>query len=86
MLKFDIPSKMKVDQNPFRKGQSMVDLVPPKEKIRVLTSASVKKAATVDPEMQISAEEFEMIKKREKKKRVDMHQGVHRRQLLRSQE
>lgn len=69
MLKFDTAKKMGVDQNSFPKGQHMVDMMPPKGKIKVLTSASAKKAATVDPEMQILAEEFEMIKKKREKEK-----------------
>ena len=55
---------MKVDENPFPKGQNMVGVALPKGKVKVLTSASAMEAAIVDLEMQISAEEFEMIKKR----------------------
>jgi len=63
-LKFDTANKMKVDENPFPKGQNMVDVALPKGTVKVLTSASANEAATIDPEMQISAEEFKMIKKR----------------------
>lgn len=64
LLKFDSSKKMDVDRNPFPRGQNMVDMVSPKGKIRLLTSASAKEAAIVDPEMHISVEEYEMIKKK----------------------
>lgn len=74
LLKFDTGKKMSVDQNPFPKGQHMVDVVQPKGKVRVLTSANAKKATTVDPEMQISTKEFEMIKKKRKEDKSQCEQ------------
>ena len=56
-LKFDTPRKMKVDDNPFRGGQNMVDARLLKGKTKVLTSTRVKETRTVDPKMQISADE-----------------------------
>jgi len=66
---------MKVDENSFPKGQNMVDVALPKGKVKVLTLASAKEVAMVDPEMRISAEEFEMIKKRREQKKSRYEQG-----------
>ena len=63
MLKFDTPQKMKVDDNPFSGDQNMVDAGLFKEKTKVLTSAKSKEARTVDPKMQISADEYREIRK-----------------------
>jgi hypothetical protein len=62
-LKFDTPQKMKVDDNPFPKDQNMVDAKLFRGKAKVLTSARAREARTVDPEMQISAEEYKEIKR-----------------------
>ena len=63
-LKFDTPWKMKVDDNPFPRDQNMVDVKLLKEKTKVLTSTRAKEIRTVDPEMQISADEYREIKRR----------------------
>ena len=48
-LKFDMPQKMKVDDNPFLGDQNMVDARLIKGKTKVLTSAKSRKARIVDP-------------------------------------
>ena len=63
-LKFDTPRKMKVDDNPFLKDQNMVDAKLLKGNSKVLTSTRAKETRTVDPEIQISADEYIEIKKR----------------------
>ena len=54
---------MKVDDNPFPEDQNMVDVGIFKEKTKVLTSAKSRKDGTVDPKMQISADEYREIRK-----------------------
>ena len=54
---------MKVDDNPFPKDQNMVDAKLFKGKIKVLTSAKARKTRTIDPDMQISADEYREIKR-----------------------
>ena len=49
---------MKVDDNPFPKDQNMVDAKLLKGKTKVLTSTRAKKTGTVNPDMQISADEY----------------------------
>ena len=51
-----MPWKMKVD-NPFLGDQNMVDVGLFEGKTKVLTSAKSREAGTVDPKMQISADE-----------------------------
>ena len=63
-LKFDTPRKMKVDDNPFLGDQNMVDVGLFKGKNKVLTSAKSREARTVDPKMQILADEYREIKRR----------------------
>ena len=63
-LKFDTPQKMKVDDNPFPRNQNMVDAKLLKGKTKVLTSTRVKETRTIDPKMQISADEYSEIKRR----------------------
>ena len=53
---------MKVDVNPFPKDQNMVDAKLLKGKTKVLTSTMAKETRTVDPEMQISADEYKELK------------------------
>jgi len=55
---------MKVDDNPFPRDQNMVDVGIFKGKIKVLTSAKSRKGGTVNPKMQISADEYREVKKR----------------------
>ena len=62
-LKFDTPWKMKVDDNPFLGDQNMVDVGIFKGKTKVLTSARSRKARTVDPKMQVLADEYREIRK-----------------------
>ena len=73
-LKFDTPRKMKVDDNPFLGEQNMVDAGLLKGKTKVLTSTKSKEAGTVDPKMQISADEYRDIKRRrdEQKSRYEL--------------
>ena len=54
---------MKVDDNPFPRDQNMVDAKLLKGKTKVLTSTRAKETGTVDPEMQISANEYREIKR-----------------------
>ena len=62
-LKFDSPRKMKVDDNPFPRYQNMVDARLLKGKTKVLTSTRLRETWTVDPEMQISADEYREIRR-----------------------
>ena len=55
---------MKIDDNPFLGDQNMVDAVLFKEKTKVLTSTKSREAGTVDPKMQISADEYREIRRR----------------------
>ena len=55
-LKFDMPRKMEVDDNPFLGDQNMVDVGLFKGKTKVLTSTKSREAETVDPKMQVSAD------------------------------
>ena len=68
-LKFDMPRKMKVDDNHFPGDQNMVDVGIFKGKTKVLTSAKSRKDGTVDPKMQISADEYREIRKRRDQQR-----------------
>ena len=52
---------MKVDDNPFPRNQNMVDARLLKGKTEVLTSVRSKETRTVNPEMQISANEYREI-------------------------
>ena len=63
-LKFDTTQKIKVDDNSFPKDQNMVDAKLFKGKAKVLTSARARETRTVDPKMQISADEYREIKRR----------------------
>ena len=62
-FKFDTPQKMKVDDNPFLEDQNMIDVEIFKGKTKVLTLARSKEAGTVDPKMQILADEYREIRK-----------------------
>ena len=55
---------MKVDDNPFPRDQNMVDARLLKGKIKVLTSVRSKETGIVNPEMQISADEYREIRRR----------------------
>ena len=74
-LKFDTPRKMKVDDNPFPRDQNMVDAKLLKGKTKVLTSTRAKETRTVDPEMQISADEYTEIKRRRDQQKSRYEQG-----------
>jgi len=74
-LKFDMPRKMKVDDNPFLGDQNMVDVGIFKGKTKVLTSAKSRKDGTVDPKMQISADEYRGVKKRRDQQKSRYEQG-----------
>jgi len=63
-LVFDT-GKMKVDQNPF--AVAMADVVLPKGKAKVLTSARVKESGIVDSRLQLIAEGYQEIKRRREK-------------------
>ena len=55
---------MRVDDNPFPRDQNMVDAKLLKGKTKVLTSTRAKESRTVDPEIQISANEYREIRRR----------------------
>ena len=74
-LKFDTPRKMKVDDNPFPRDQSMVDARLLKGKTKVLTSTKSKEARTVDPKMQISADEYREIRRCRAEQKSRYEQG-----------
>ena len=74
-LKFDTPRKMKVDDNPFLRDQNMVEASLLKGNIKVLTSVRSKETGTVDPEMQISADEYREIKRRRDQQKSRYEQG-----------
>jgi hypothetical protein len=59
-----MPQKMKVDNNPFLGDQNMIDVGLFKGKTKVITSTKSKEARTVDPKMQISADEYREIRRR----------------------
>ena len=60
---------MKVDDNPFPGDQNMVDAGLFKGKTKVLTSTKSKEAGTVNPKMQISADEYREIRRRRAKQK-----------------
>ena len=66
---------MKVDDNPFPKDQNMVDAKLFKGKAKVLTSARAREIGTVDPEMQISADEYKGIRRRRDQQKSRYEQG-----------
>ena len=55
---------MKVDDNPFPGDQNIVDAGLFKGKTKVLTSTKSKEPRTVDPKMQILADEYKEIRRR----------------------
>ena len=55
---------MKVNDNPFLRDQNMVDARLLKGKTKVLTSVRSKETGTVDPKMQISADEYREVRRR----------------------
>ena len=54
---------MKVDDHPFPRDHNMVDARLLKGKTKVLTSTRSRETGTVDPEMQISANEYRKIRR-----------------------
>ena len=70
-----MPRKMKVDDNPFPGNQNMVDARLLKGKTKVLTIAKSRETGTVDPEMQISADEYREIRRRHDKQKSRYEQG-----------
>ena len=66
---------MKVDDNPFPGDQNMVDVGIFKGKTKVLTSTRSREAGTVDPKMQISADEYREIRKRHDQQKSRYKQG-----------
>ena len=85
-LKFDTPRKIKVDDNPFPEDQNMVDVGIFKGKTKVLTSAKSRKDGTVDPKMQISANEYREIRKRHDQQKSRYEQGEMSKDGARSRE
>ena len=67
--------KMKVDDNPFLGDQNMVDARLLKGKTKVLTSTRSRETRTVDPEMQILADEYREIRRRRNKQKSRYEQG-----------
>ena len=70
-----MPRKMKVDDNPFLGDQNMVDAGLFKGKTKVLTSTKSKEAGTVDPKMQILADEYREIRRRHAEQKSRYEQG-----------
>ena len=66
---------MKVDDNLFLRDQNMVDARLLKGKTKVLTSTKSKKAGTVDPKMQISADKYREIRRRHAEQKSRYEQG-----------
>ena len=66
---------MKVDDNTFLGDQNMVDARLLKGKTKVLTSPKSRKAGTVDPKRQISADKYRGIKRRRDKQKSRYEQG-----------
>ena len=66
---------MKVDDNPFPRDQNMVDAKLLKGKTKVLTSTRSRETRTVDPEMQISANEYREIRRQHDQQKSRYEQG-----------
>ena len=66
---------MKVDDNPFPGDQNMVDARLLKGKTKVLRSTRSREARTVDPKMQISADEYKEISRHRDKQKSRYEQG-----------
>ena len=66
---------MKVDDNHFPRDQNMVDVKLLKGKTKVLTSTRAKETRTVDPKMQISADEYREIRRRRDQQKSQYEQG-----------
>ena len=65
---------MKVDDNPFPGDQNMVDARLLKGKTKVLTSTKSREAGTINPKMQISADEYREIRRRRDKQKSQYEQ------------
>ena len=70
-----MPRKMNVDDNPFLGDQNMVDARLFKGKTKVLISTKSKEARTVDPKMQILADEYRVIRRHRAKQKSRYEQG-----------
>ena len=66
---------MKVDDNPFPRDHNMVDARLLKGQTKVLTSTRAKEAGTIDPKMQISADEYREIRRRCDQQKSRYEQG-----------
>ena len=66
---------MKVDDNPFLGDQNVVDARLLKGKTKVLISTKSREARTINPKMQISADEYREIKRRRAKQKSRYEQG-----------
>ena len=66
---------MKVDDNPFPRDQNMVDVKLLKEKTKVLTSIRSREARTVDPETQISDDEYREVRRHRDQQKSRYEQG-----------
>lgn len=66
---------MKVDDEPFP-SQNTVDAKILKRKTKVLTSAKARESGAIDPEMQITAREYEEIKRCREKHKSRFEQGL----------
>ena len=64
-----------MDDNPFLGDQNMVDVRLFKGKSKVLTSTKSREAGTVDPKMQISADEYREIRKHRDQQRSRYEKG-----------
>ena len=66
---------MKVDDNPFPGDQNMVDARLLKGKTKVLTSTRLRETRTVDPKIQISADEYREVRRRRDQQKSRYRQG-----------
>ena len=74
-LKFDTPRKMKVNDNPFPRDQNMLDAKLLKENTKVLKSTRARETRTVDPEKQISNDEYREIRRHRDQQKSRYEQG-----------
>ena len=71
--------KVKVDDNPFPRDQNIVDARLLKGKTKVLTLVRSKETRTIDPKMQISADEYREVRRhRDQQKSQYEQDGVTR--------
>ena len=66
---------MKVEDNPFPRDQNMVDARLLKGKTKVLISTRSKESKTIDPKMQISADEYREIRSHRDQQKSRYEQG-----------